>query len=189
MCFSRYNDYVRRAGHWQKIMIGILDAGFEDLNGDGCVHEADPQACPVPEPIYARFDFNGDGVISREARADFNGSLLTDLEVLMSVWGSGPSAETEGWNLRDLPTLLNSADVHFDLTSLGDFDHIKMIATGLPERTVPSGRTVVTVTIPAGKSLHFELQGWRGGVVALRRCARAGPLEPGQDLWASWTAC
>lgn len=185
--FRAFRDALLYTENTLKNLDGAASHRKKDLNGDGCVHEADPQTCPVPEPIYARFDFNGDGIISREARADVNGLLLTDLEVLMSLWGSGPSAETEGWNLRDLSTLLNSADVHFDLTSLGYFDHIKIIATGLPERTLLSGP--VTMTIPAGKSFHFELQGWRGGVVALHRCARAGPLEPGQDLWASWIAC
>jgi hypothetical protein len=29
------NDFVRRAGHWQKFFVGILDAGFEDRDSDG----------------------------------------------------------------------------------------------------------------------------------------------------------
>lgn len=34
----------------------------KDLNGDGCVHDADPKNCPIPENVYSRFDFNGDGI-------------------------------------------------------------------------------------------------------------------------------
>lgn len=29
------NDYVQRAGHWQKFLVVILDAGFEDRDNDG----------------------------------------------------------------------------------------------------------------------------------------------------------
>ncbi len=47
-------------------------------------------------------------------------------------WGSGPSADTAGWNTRDLPMLLQSTDVHLDLADFGNFDQIKIIASGLP---------------------------------------------------------
>ena len=138
------------------------------------------------ESIYARFDFNGDGLISREARVEFNGSLLTDLEVLMGVWGSEPSADTEGWRAQDLLTLLDSADVHLDLTSFGRLERLKIVAPGLPERLISSERRWVTVTVPAGRYLQIVLEGRSG---TSRLCAPIGPLEAGQDLWVVPKPC
>ena len=61
----------------------------------------DDPDCPTPETIYPRFDFNGDGEVSRSKTALVplkpDGSVaatpseavqMTDLEVLMSQWES-----------------------------------------------------------------------------------------------------
>lgn len=183
--FRAFRDALLYAEGKLKNLDGALNHRKKDLNGDGCVHQADPKACPTPESIYARFDFNGDGQLSRERKAEFNGALLTDSEVLMSVWGSGPSADTEGWRAQDLRALLDSADVHIDLTDFEKADQIKIVAAGLPERTVSSGRAVVTV--PAGR--RFQLEFRFGNTIAIRRCATVGPLEGGQDLWLVPTSC
>ncbi len=173
-----------------KNLDGTRNHRKKDLNGDGCVHEADPQNCPTPESIYARFDFNGDGLLHRELRADFNGWALTDLEVLMGVWGSGPSADTEGWRAQDLLALLDSADVHIDLTEFKSIDQIKVVALGLPERAIPVvGQAWVTLTIPARRGLQIALEGWSKGRLAVRRCAQIDSLAPGQDMWLTSGAC
>jgi hypothetical protein len=119
-----------------------------------------------------------DGLISRAARADFNGASLTDLEVLMSVWGSGPSADTEGWRAQDLPALLHSADVHIDLSAFAESDRITVTAADLPGRTLVGGQAWLTVTLPAGRAFQLQLEGQ-----GERRCVQLSSLEPGQDLW------
>jgi subtilisin family serine protease len=182
--FRAFRDALLYAEGKLKNLDGAPNHPKKDLNGDGCVHDADPKTCPIPENAYARFDFNGDGLISREMRSEFNGSLLTDLEVLMGIWGSGPSPDTEGWQAHDLLELLDSADVHVDLTSLGSFEQLEISASGLPERLISSERRWVTVTVPAGRALQIVL---RNGV--LRLCAPIGPLEPGQDLWVVPKPC
>jgi subtilisin family serine protease len=182
--FRAFRDALLYAEGKLKNLDGAPNHPKKDLNGDGCVHDADPKTCPIPENAYARFDFNGDGLISREMRSEFNGSLLTDLEVLMGVWGSGPSPDTEGWQAHDLLELLDSADVHVDLTSLGSFEQLEISVSGLPERLISSERRWVTVTVPAGRALQIVL---RNGV--LRLCAPIGPLEPGQDLWVVPKPC
>jgi subtilisin family serine protease len=182
--FRAFRDALLYAEGKLKNLDGAPNHPKKDLNGDGCVHDADPKTCPIPENAYARFDFNGDGLISREMRSEFNGSLLTDLEVLMGVWGSGPSPDTEGWQAHDLLELLDSADVHVDLTSLGSFEQLEISVSGLPERLISSERRWVTVTVPAERALQIVL---RNGV--LRLCAPIGPLEPGQDLWVVPKLC
>jgi subtilisin family serine protease len=182
--FRAFRDALLYAEGKLKNLDGAPNHPKKDLNGDGCVHDADPKTCPIPENAYARFDFNGDGLISREMRSEFNGSLLTDLEVLMGVWGSGPSPDTEGWQAHDLLELLDSADVHVDLTSLGSFEQLEISVSGLPERLISSERRWVTVTVPAERALQIVL---RNGV--LRLCAPIGPLEPGQDLWVVPKPC
>jgi subtilisin family serine protease len=182
--FRAFRDALLYAEGKLKNLDGAPNHPKKDLNGDGCVYDADPKTCPIPENAYARFDFNGDGLISREMRSEFNGSLLTDLEVLMGVWGSGPSPDTEGWRPQDLLTLLDSADVHLDLTTLEGGEQLEISAPGLPERLISSERRWVTITVPTGRALQIVL---RNGV--LRLCAPIGPLEPGQDLWVVPKPC
>ncbi|MFN4219011.1 MAG: S8 family serine peptidase [Candidatus Bipolaricaulia bacterium] len=156
----------------------------KDLNGDGCVHDAAPTACPVLESAYTRFDFNGDGLVSRDAKAEFNSTLLTDLEVLISVWGSGPSADIEGWRAQDLFALLDSADVHIDLSAFVGSDRVTVTATDLPARTLSASQGWLTVTLPAGRAWQLQLEGQ-----SERRCIALSPLEAGQDLWVMPTSC
>ncbi len=182
--FRAFRDAVLYAEGHLKNLDGAPGHRKKDLNSDGCVHEADPTACPTPESIYARFDLNGDGVISREAKAAFNGLFLTDLEVLLSVWGSGPSADTEGWRAQDLVALLDSADVHIDLSVFGGSDRVMMTAPDLPGRTLSASQRWLTVTVPARRAVQLQLEGQ-----GERRCVALGPREPGQDLWVVPTRC
>lgn len=182
--FRAFRDALLYAENRFKNLDGSPTHRKKDLNGDGCVHDADPTACPIPENIYARFDFNGDGIVSRDAKAEFNGSLLTDLEVLMGVWGSGPSADTEGWRAQDLRELLDSADVHIDLSAFAESNRITVTAADLPARTLSTSQRWLTVTVPAGRALQLQLEGQ-----GERRCVQLSPLEPGQDLWVMPTSC
>lgn len=164
--------------------------GPRDLNGDGCVHEQDPKTCPVDENVYSRFDFNGDGKISRTELVNFKGTPKTDLQVLMEIWGQGAGADTEGWLAEDLPSLLNSGDVHLDLTAwaagLG-LDEIKLIPSQGPIRIVKDTKLIVTAT--AFMTVQLEAQGLKNGTVVATRCARVEPLEPGQDVTVTWNQC
>lgn len=182
--FRAFRDALLYSEGKMKNLDGSAGHRKKDLNGDGCVHDADPKNCPIPENVYSRFDFNGDGIVSREARAAFNGALLTDLEVLISVWGSGPSADTEGWRAQDLFALLDSADVHINLGVFAGPDRITVTAVDLPGRSLSTNQTWLTVTVPARRSLHLQLEGQ-----GERRCVALSSLEPGQDLWVVPDPC
>jgi uncharacterized protein YkwD/plastocyanin len=96
----------------------------KDLNFDRCSHRAaDPAACVTPEAQYPRFDFNGDGGMSRSAtrrvsiKADGtpatgvgDAATLTDLQVLGSQW-DGDAAINEGFATGDLDGLMTSGDL------------------------------------------------------------------------------
>lgn len=149
-----------------------------------CVHRAD-LADPSPHARYSRFDFNGDGRVSGEARAPFKGEWKSDLTVLMEVWGEGPTADTEGWAAGRLPQLLNSGDLHLRISSFfADTDASRAIVTVsiAPDRTVTRDALVMVITVPAGLPVSLGVQGeGRGGPAS--RCAAVGPLLPGEDVW------
>jgi len=190
--FRAFRDALLYSEGLQRNLDGAADHPKKDLNGDGCVHEADPGACPYPESLYPRFDFNGDGIISRSARAPFKGGLLTDLEVLMAVWGRGPGADTEGWRAEDLPRLLESADLHLDLSGLFErwgLDQVIITTSRAPERLVRSEAPELVVTVPAYEPITVRVQGMEGDHVRVEQCAELKPLEPGQDLWVELGAC
>ncbi len=171
--FRAFRDALLYAAGKLNYLDGSPSHRKKDLNSDGCVHDADPTACPVPESVYSRFDFNGDGIMS-----------LTDLEVLRGVWGSGLSADTEGWRAHDLREILDSADVHIDLSVFGKSDYIKVTAADLPERTLSVSRRWLTVTVPVGRTVRLHLEGQ-----GERRCTVLTPLESGQDLWVVPDLC
>jgi plastocyanin len=105
----------------------------KDLNFDGCVSVGE-STCPTSETVYSRFDFNGDGLVSRTTTAlvplnrdgtpSDSHSPMTDLQVLESQWGlntgelaGGPrTADTEGWTADKLSGLMESGDleIHAD---------------------------------------------------------------------------
>ena len=116
-----------------------------DLNRDGLVE------APAGENRFPRFDFNGDGLLSRTAVpgdvglfAPAHFSELTDLDVLMQVWPVEP-ALADGVAGADLPDLLDSGDVEIVFDGLLIFEPSVLTFTV----TLGSGGTVVrTVTLP-----------------------------------------
>src|SRR5258708_18806834 len=112
---------------------GADDHPKKDLNFDGCVYlplASDPNKCGTTELDYSRFDFNGDGKVSRSATAPMpllldgtpsaaSRTPMTDLDVLKSQWGLNTgelpgdprTADTEGWNPSDLDKLMESGDL------------------------------------------------------------------------------
>jgi subtilisin family serine protease len=57
--FRAFRDALLSVEGQLKDLDGAQSHRKKDLNGDGCVHNADPKRCPTPENVYARFDFNG----------------------------------------------------------------------------------------------------------------------------------
>lgn len=189
--FRAFRDALLAVEGFRQNLDGAADHPKRDLNGDGCVYEVDTH-CPYPESLYPRFDFNGDGLLSRAARAPFKGQLLADLEVLMAVWGQGPNADTEGWRAEDLPRLLDSADLHLDLSELFErwgLDQAIITPSRAPERLVGPEAPELVVTISAYESITVRVQGRAGDRVRVEQCAELEPLEPGQDLWAELGDC
>ncbi len=148
----------------------------KDLNFDGCVTEtvSDPN-CPTEEHEFPRFDFNGDGRVSRYDKKlvplQANGSLafilaettqMTDLEVLQSQWAPDIS-KTEGYNRFALPGLLVSGDLevhaeHFFNSGANEVEiSIKRLDnnTLLPKRTIEQGDDFIIITAPAGVDLEL----------------------------------
>jgi alpha-tubulin suppressor-like RCC1 family protein len=116
-----------------------LDGPFHlkrDLDLDGFV------ATPDEENVFPRFDFNGDGLISRTATAFVGGTLqeeLTDLQVLQALW-QDPVVDAAA-----LPALLDSGDVHVDLDDA--FLELGAAAAEVTFTHVESEVVVATVTL------------------------------------------
>ncbi len=86
---------------------GPADHPCKDLNGDGLVQAM------ARENVYPRGDFNGDRIISRQARVYVSGAITaqaTDLEVLQEAFAGDPY-----WDAAALPQLQDSYDVHICL--------------------------------------------------------------------------
>ena len=187
-----------------------LDGGDDhpkrDLNNDGEVVAGLPASeQDVPSELtFPRYDFNGDGEISRSAqslvplRADGSPATnsgdagpLTDLQVMEMLWGTAPVDATPdivGVDGEDLEDLLVSGDVTFDASSL-----IAGGATGFsvnavrrgettPARSVfydlTAGGSTAVMTLPVG-TYTFETS-----TPELGCDVTIGPLriDPGQDL-------
>jgi LPXTG-motif cell wall-anchored protein len=182
---------------------GLGDHPKRDLNGDGCVLLEVPgtkQVCPS-ELTFPRFDFNGDGTISRNAsvlvplRADgspapgpSDAKPMTDLEVLASQWEpEAPGAL--GWEAHELAGLLNSGDLTLvpdGLAALGATSAtvtLVDVAAGTTLDTytlVVDGSSHPVITVPAGRQYTLEVE----AVGTPSTCAiTVGPVSvrPGQD--------
>jgi len=179
-------------GKYRQNLDGSAKHPKKDLNGDGCVHEADPKSCPYEEDLYPRFDFNGDGKLSRSDAVVFKGIPKTDLQVLMEMWGLGPDPDTEGWRAEELPKLLDSADLHLDLASwiaaLG-LDEVRVFISNAPSRVLTSRTSKLVVTVPAFMTVQIEAQGIKHGTVITKSCAQLEPLEAGQDVKVEFKDC
>lgn len=152
-----------------------LDGGeghsFWDLNRNGVIETRER------EGTFPRFDFNGDGLLSRTAVPRDRGFLVparfadsTDLAVLQGVWPSDPE-QTEGITVVQLDTLLDSGDVEIHADELFEVgaDLIAITITG--ESFDPIARTLnaedlcrsdfdeepcIVATLPAGEEVTIH---------------------------------
>ena len=99
--FRRWRDWLLQAEGSAKLD-GSAEHPKKDLNLDGVVEEA------AKENVYPRGDFNGDGILSRDARAKVPGfeDEVTDLEVLQSLF------DDRLYEADELPGLVDSADLY-----------------------------------------------------------------------------
>ncbi len=154
-----------------------------DLNFDKCVNQGPGDAgCPTPENVFPRFDFNGDGKISRfedaavplkadgaPASGQAEETMMTDLDVLVSQWDPDLD-KTEGYTGSDLYDLVNSGDIEIHLQDLfaeGAAEaEIEITRTDtnevLPIRTVPAGERII-YTVPAGAPIKIKASALVGG--------------------------
>lgn len=104
-------------------------------------------------------------------------------------------AETEGWQAEDLPKLLDSVDLHLDLSELfadaeEGVERAVVRVTGAPERVVTAERSRLVVTAPLQARMSVHVQGFsQEGKLRVERCAVREPTAPGQDLWVSLRDC
>ena len=124
--------------------------------------------------MFSRFDFNGDGLLSKTefalvplkpdgspATSKIDENLMTDLGVMQSQWDSDLD-KTEGYSASDLPGLMYSADLELhadDLFSEGASDVVVSVIRldtneVLPSRIIPVGDFIV-YTVPAGVDLKI----------------------------------
>lgn len=168
---------------------GPADHPKRDLNQDGChgLHApSSGQLCPS-EATWSRFDFNGDGVVTRDrptlvgltadgapAPGPGDAVQMTDLEVLASQWdGEAPGAQ--GVAAADLEGLLESGELilHGDgLEAIADEVAIVIDAADDGEQlfegvftpggdpgiaTLPADRAMALSVIADGPSQRLEL--------------------------------
>ena len=112
----------------------------------------------------------------------------------MELWSRGPSAQTEGWGARDLPQLLDSANLHLELSELfaqWDLDRALIVVSysQAPERVATPEAPELVVTVPAFESVRVRVKGIEDGRILVEVCAELEPWEPGQDLWVELGGC
>ena len=153
---------------------GPDDHPRKNLNFDGCVHVitdlTEPPPCPTLEFAFSRFDFNGDGEVSKDKTAvvplkvdgtlatnPAEASFRTDLEVMQTQWETNPTT-TEGYAASALPGLMNSADIeiHADAFFTAGANSVTIAAKRtsdgmmLPTRTLSQGDGSLVMTVPLG---------------------------------------
>jgi hypothetical protein len=133
---------------------GTKDHSKRDLNQNGLVET------PDLENRYPRFDFNGDGVLSRTILPKDRGyekpdnlKEKTDLAVLQSVW-PGASPDTEFVGKDQLDALVDSGDLEVhadDLFAQGAISVKVTVTTGIVNpRTIDSTNLCVPGSMPGG---------------------------------------
>jgi subtilisin family serine protease len=168
---------------------GADDHPKKDLNLDGCVHGTGQPNCP-DENVYPRFDFNGDGKIHRTDTEPFKGQLKTDLDVLKDVWGTG--TDIEGWSADQLSDLLDSGDVHLDLSQCIAAHHLDEVVVTVISNPQPASRvfdpstTEAVFTVPSSQSVQIAATGLRGGAVVATGTLQV-TVQPGEDKWETLT--
>ena len=150
-----------------------LDGPFHlkrDLDLDGFV------ATPDEENVFPRFDFNGDGLISRKATAFVGGVLqaeLTDLQVLEALWQDPVIDAAALWGLLD------SGDVHLDLDDA--FSELGAVAAEVTFTLVETEAVVATVTLEAMRQHVTTLPVGAYDVDVTYLDAGGAPLATGAD--------
>ncbi len=174
---------------------GAEDHPRKDVNFDGCAHIIGdlsvPPPCPTLEFQFPRFDFNGDGEVSKDKTAvvplkvdgtlatnPAEASFRTDLEVLQTQWEGNP-ANTEGYAASALPGLMNSADIeiHADAFFTAGATSVTIAAKRtsdgmtLPTRTLTDPHGFIVMTVPLGP---IQLT---ATATALGRTIASGPVQ------------
>lgn len=192
--FRRFRDHLLDIESHLADFTGVvvLNGGAthpkRDLNGDRVV------SAPELERTSPRLDFNGDGILNRDATARMSGALdgqvLTDLGVLQSRFLDAH------YTAADLPNLLNSADVTFNLTpcfARAGVTFIRLRARRhdtqamVHERTVLSNAQVQIVTVPySATGIDFEADLLAAdGTTRIARLETFAPAELGQDSFVT----
>ncbi len=166
---------------------GVANHPKRDLNRDGVV-DGNERRSP-------RTDFNGDGQLHRTRTARMsgalNGQVLTDLQVLQSRF------DDPHYVAADLPGLVNSADVTFNLTPCfqpGQFARIRArvhnTATVVQERFILSNAQVQIFTLPAASvGYDFTVQLLdTDGITVLSTHDEYSPADLGMDTFIT-TSC
>ncbi|WP_158514934.1 S8 family serine peptidase [Gemmatimonas phototrophica] len=171
--FRRWRDWLLQAENPAGLSLdGRADHPKRDLNGDGLVKT------PAEENVFARGDFNGDGIISPNDRAVMPASLaranLTDLEVMQRLF------DDPLYTSQELPALVRSADLHIatDLCTLGVGERlrIRVVQTAgayTKEVIAPAGDARVVLTVPVTDRSEY--------VVELAKIAQDGTVLDAKD--------
>ena len=189
------------------VLDGDLLHPKKDLNLDGCLWYASTATeCVTPDDVFPRFDFNGDGLVSRDARARVplraDGSLAdspgesteqTDLGVFAGQFERDP-ARAEGWTFTRLPDLLISGDLEVHAADLFPPDAPATLAAEvtvrrldtsetLPVRRLTGPEGVVVVTAPvAPEGTRYQVRGaFDLGTERLESLPSEVTLRPGED--------
>lgn len=137
--FRRWRDWLLQIeGTGQ--LDGPDDHPKMDLNRDGVVTDA------ATENVFPRGDFNGDGIIDREARSFVPGAIqaeVTDLEVLQWVFAD------DHYEADQLPELLASGDIAVAVADL-------LLDTDGADHVVVRVENAATDALIASRTLDFE---------------------------------
>lgn len=100
--------------------------------------------------------------------------------------------DVEGWRAEDLPSLLESADLHLDLSELFErwgLDRANIVVLGATERVATAEAAELVITVPPLGFIDVRVQGMRGVHEFIEQCAQFVSLESGQDLWVELEDC
>ena len=181
--FRRFRDALLLVEDGARTALnGPQDHPKRDLNLDGRRLDTAAQ-----ENVFPRYDFNGDGRISRTAVANVGGAIndsLTDLQVLMHLFADADV------DVAELPDLLDSTDVHLfgaDAIGVGRIEVVELTFTNATGGTVrvielDGQRPAAVVTVPA-QTLDVTMR-YRGagGEVLAERSVDLADLAPGADV-------
>jgi hypothetical protein len=156
--FRRWRDWFLQIEDDPGLKLdGSLAHDKFDINNNGEVEE------PEKEGIYPRGDFNGDGVLSDEAKAFVPGALggeFTDIEVLKALFDDPDYAPEE------LDTLVLSVDLQVDGSALFERLNVPSVTVEIREAANPAGASAILqsrVILPAAPRQVFTVRRYPGG--------------------------